>query len=340
MPPSPIRSRAWQARDDSRRIQDLVRDRLARDWPAVRFHPGDIDWWVVGTVGRPPGMSERVRLWFEGDPGRPIPDGAKPIAYGWFGPPSDLDFVVGSDHPDVVATVLAEIVAWGDERRRTFAKGAIGPLRAWIIASDAAGTDSLALLGLEPEDRPGFVQFTGDLAVADRWPGPSLLRGLTIRPLASEADIAARVECGHAAFPGSTQSIERYRTVAEAWLYRRDLDRLLVTDDGRVVAFALGWLDPATRVVELEPVGVHPEWQRRGLGGEICRATLRAARDLGAERAMIAADRTNAAAMALYASLGLAITADIVPYARPLEVGVVEPGAAEPGIPEPAHPAA
>ena len=37
---------------------------------------------------------------------------------------------------------------------------------------------------------------------------------------------------------------------------------------------------------------------------------------------MIAADRTNAAAMALYASLGLTITAEIVPYARPLEAGV------------------
>ena len=328
MPTSPVRSRAWQSRDDTRRVQDLVRDRLARDWPAVRFHPGDIDWWVVGTHGRTPGMTERVRLWFEGGPGQPIPDDAAPVAYGWFGPPIDLDFVIGPDEPDVVAPLMAEIVAWADERRRTFADGAIGPLRAWASASDVAGMVSLAALGLGPEDRPGFVHFTGDLAIADGWPAPSLLRGLTVRPLASEADIAARVECGHAAFPGSTQTVERYRTVAEAWLYRRDLDRLIVTDDGRVVAFALGWFDPATRVVELEPVGVHPEWHRRGLGSEICRATLRAARDLGAERAMIAADRTNAAANRLYASLGLTISAEIVPYARPLQAGVTVPARA------------
>jgi ribosomal protein S18 acetylase RimI-like enzyme len=328
MPTSPIRSRAWQSRDDTRRVQDLVRDRLARDWPAVRFHPGDIDWWVVGTGGRTPGMTDRVRLWFEGDPGRAIPADAAPVAYGWFGPPTDLDFVIGPDDPDVVAPLMAEIVAWADGRRRAFAEGAIGPLRAWASAADGAGTNSLIALGLGVEERPGFVHFTGDLAIIDGWPAPSLLRGLTVRPLASEADIAARVECGHAAFPGSTQTVERYRTVAEAWLYRRDLDRLIVTDDGRVVAFALGWFDPATRVVELEPVGVHPEWHRRGLGGEICRATLRAARDLGAERAMIAADRTNAAAMALYASLGLTISAEIVPYARPLEAGRTVPARA------------
>ena len=329
MPPSPIRSRAWQSRDDTRRIQDLVRGRLARDWPAVRFHPGDIDWWVVGTHGRVPGMTDRVRLWFEGEPDQPIPADAAPIAYGWFGPPTDLDFVITSDDPDVVVPLMAEILAWADERRRTLAEGAIEPLRAWVSAADGAGSTALTTLGLRREEKLGFVHFTGDLDIADAWPAPSLLRGLTIRPLEPEADIAARVECGHAAFPGSTQTIERYRTVADAWLYRRDLDRLIVTDDGRVVAFALGWLDPMTRVVELEPVGVHPEWHRRGLGGEICRATLRAARDLGAERAMIAADRTNAAAMALYASLGLTITADIVPYARPLESGVPVP--AQPG---------
>jgi ribosomal protein S18 acetylase RimI-like enzyme len=328
MPPSPIRSRAWQSRDDTRRIQDLARERLARDWPVVRFHPGDIDWWVVGTYGRSPGMTERVRLWFEGDPGEPIPADTAPVAYGWFGPPTDLDFVIGPDDPDVVAPLMAEIVAWADERRRTLAEGAIEPLRAWTSAADGPGTASLAALGLGPEDKPGFVHFTGDLAIADGWPAPSLLRGLTTRGFAWDADLPSRVECGHAAFPGSTQTVERYRTVRDTWLYRPDLDRLIVTDDGRVVAFALGWFDPATRVVELEPVGVHPEWHRRGLGGEICRATLRAARDLGAERAVIAADRTNAAAMALYAALGLAITADIVPYARPLEAGVTVPAEA------------
>jgi ribosomal protein S18 acetylase RimI-like enzyme len=273
-------------------------------------------------------MTERVRLWFEGEPGRAIRADAAPVAYGWFGPPTDLDFVIGPDDPDVVAPLMAEIVAWADERRRTLAEEAIEPLRAWTSAADGPGTASLAALGLGPEEKPGFVHFTGDLAIADGWPAPSLLHGLTVRPLALEADITARVECGHAAFPGSTQTVERYRTVAEAWLYRRDLDRLIVTDDGRVVAFALGWFDPATGVVELEPVGVHPEWHRRGLGGEICRATLRAARDLGAERAMIAADRTNAAAMGLYASLGLTITAEIVPYARPVEAGVTVPARA------------
>jgi len=325
MPPSALRSRPWESREDTRRLQALVRARLERDWPAVRFHPGDLDWWVVATYGRVPGMTERVRLWFDGD-------SDQPIAYGWFGPPSDLDFVIASDDPAEVAPIVTEMVAWADERRHTLGEDAVGPLRTWVSRTDDGATTALTALGLEREDRPGFVHFTSDLDIADHWPGPDLPAGLTIRPLASDEDVAARVVCGHAAFPGSTQTEERYRTVGDAWLYRRDLDLQIVTDDGRVVAFALGWLDQATGIIELEPVGVHPEWHRRGLGGEICRATLRAGRTLGATRAVIAADRTNAAAMGLYASLGLRITADIVPFARPVIVVSSMPAEAPDGV--------
>ena len=83
-----------------------------------------------------------------------------------------------------------------------------------------------------------------------------------------------------------------------------------------MTAFALGWLDAASGVVELEPVGVDPDWHRRGLGGEICRAVLRAARDLGARRAMITAERANDAALALYGSLGLTTTTEIMSLVR------------------------
>jgi ribosomal protein S18 acetylase RimI-like enzyme len=301
-------------------MQDLARSRLPRDWPAIRFHPGDLDWWVVGIYGRTPGMSERVRLWFEpggGERGAPGPGGdGELVAYGWFGPPTDLDFLVGPDEPDVVAALLGEIVGWADAQRQALSEAPVGPLRVWASAADESAVAGLQALGLEREDKPGFVHFTGDLDVADGWPAPSMPGGLTSRTL-SDADVPARVVCGHAAFPGSTQTEERYRTVADSWLYRRDLDRVIVTDDGRVVAFALAWYDPVTQVAELEPVGVHPEWHRKGLGGEVCRAALRAARDLGATRAVIAADRDNPAALALYTSLGLSITTDVLPFTRP-----------------------
>ncbi len=69
--------------------------------------------------------------------------------------------------------------------------------------------------------------------------------------------------------------------------------------------------------MELEPVGVVPNHQRRGLGAAVCRAALRAATGMGATRAVIAAEAANPAANGLYASLGLRVEARVVPWLRP-----------------------
>lgn len=290
-------------------MQALASTRLTVDWPAIRFHPGDLDWWVVQAHGRVPDMTERVRLWF--DPAGNL------LAFGWFSPPADLDFLVGPMDPEVVTGLVAEILAWAVGQRAAGGTGSAEPMRTWVAASDGPALGALGALGLVPEPRPGYVQFTGDVAIAAGWPAPRLAPGLAFRELTSDADIEARVVCGRAAFPGSTMTPERYRTVRETWLYRPELDLLIVAADDQVAAFALGWFDEASSVVELEPVGVHPDWHRHGLGGEICRAVLRVAHELGAERANIAAERHNDPALGLYASLGLTITNEIISVARP-----------------------
>jgi ribosomal protein S18 acetylase RimI-like enzyme len=81
---------------------------------------------------------------------------------------------------------------------------------------------------------------------------------------------------------------------------------------------ALGWLDPATLGLELEPVGVAPEFQRRGLGRAACLAAIRAARSLGASHGMICAHGDNPAAIGLYQSLGYEISTWTRPYRRAL----------------------
>ena len=287
-------------------MQRLVRARLARDWPAVRFHPGDVDWWALLADERMAALTERVRLWTGAD--------GTLVGYAWFTPPADVDFMVGGLEPDATRNMIIEMLAWADSRRSAVGGIDTEPLRAWVAAEDASAMGAVVAAGMTPENRPGFVHFTGDLPVVDGWPAPALPESMRVRRLETDADIAARVACGRAAFSSSTMTADRYRRVHDTWLYRSELDLQIVTEEGLVVAFALGWLDPATQTVELEPVGVHPAWHRRGLGGEICRAVLRRARELGATKAMIAAERANDAALALYASLGLQITSEIVAF--------------------------
>src|SRR5690606_484236 len=54
--------------------------------------------------------------------------------------------------------------------------------------------------------------------------------------------------------------------VQRTWPYRADLHVLVQAPDGTLAATAIIWLDEATRTAEVEPVGTHRQFRRRGLG--------------------------------------------------------------------------
>ena len=73
-------------------------------------------------------------------------------------------------------------------------------------------------------------------------------------------------------------------------------------------------LPPTTALVALEPreigwghgMGVHPDWQRRGVGGQLAEARRVVMRDLGLQFFLGHAAPTNAAMIALFTRHGLA----------------------------------
>jgi ribosomal protein S18 acetylase RimI-like enzyme len=321
-------SRAWQTPADSRQMQALVSRCWREDWPDVHLHAGDIDWWTMHALGRTPGLEERIRLWFAGES-----DATELVAFGWYGPPSDADLTILPDHR--TTALFAPVVAWIDEQVARFgvapevggdkpdapsaadvdAGEPIVPVRVWTAESDARQIAALTELGFAPGPEPGLNHFVGHLDRLHLGP-PDLPQGYVLTTVATDADIAARVKAGRAAFKGSTNTVEKYRFCRTTPLYRPGLDTLITAPDGSVAAFALAWLDPLTLAVELEPVGTHPDHQRRGLGAAVCRAALRAARAMGGQQVLVAADGTNPAANGLYASLGLGLAARIIPFRR------------------------
>ena len=60
---------------------------------------------------------------------------------------------------------------------------------------------------------------------------------------------------------------------------------MIVSDDGRGAAFCVAWPDEVNRVGLLEPVGVHPDFHRHGLGRAIVLESFRKLRDRGMESA-------------------------------------------------------
>ena len=67
---------------DLRLMQAFTADCWRVDWPAPAFHPGDLDWWSRDSVSGSVPLSERVRLWFDGES-----DASDLVAWGWFGLP-------------------------------------------------------------------------------------------------------------------------------------------------------------------------------------------------------------------------------------------------------------
>lgn len=131
--------------------------------------------------------------------------------------------------------------------------------------------------------------------------------GYIVRALGDEEELPARSWLSWKAFhpdePNDAyQGWEWYKNVQRVPLYRRDLDLVAAAADGELSAFCTVWFDDITRTAVFEPVGTHPEHQKRGLGKAVMAEGLRRAERLGATLATVSS--YGAAAHALYEAMG------------------------------------
>jgi GNAT superfamily N-acetyltransferase len=131
--------------------------------------------------------------------------------------------------------------------------------------------------------------------------------GYTVRALGNEGELPARSWLSWKAFHPEEpdekyEGWEWYKNVQRIPLYRRDLDILAVAPDGELAAFCTVWFDDVTRTAVFEPVGTHPNHQKRGLGKAVMGEGLRRAQRLGATLATVSS--YSKGAHALYESMG------------------------------------
>jgi ribosomal protein S18 acetylase RimI-like enzyme len=69
----------------------------------------------------------------------------------------------------------------------------------------------------------------------------------------------------------SSFTAELLTKIEVAWPYRRDLHVVVQAPDGTLAASCIAWLDAATGIAAIEPLGVRPEHRRRGLAVALCR---------------------------------------------------------------------
>lgn len=263
-------------------FQQVVAASWRRDKPLVETHVGDLAWWSRET-------DARRRLWRAGREG---------VAWGWISG-NDLSFHVRADRRG--AGYEDDILRWFD-----------GP-SAWALDRDAAKVAALERAGFSAVPRQGFHHLVRDL---DHLPQPSVPPGYEIRHVTDD-DIRRRVAAQRAAFT-STMTEEKYGRLRRTWPYRETLDVVVEAPDGSFASFCLAWLDEENRAGELEPVGTHPEHQRRGLATAASLEALQRLRNAGADVCVVyAADRPDySAPLGLYTGIGFQPRACHIRYER------------------------
>ena len=138
-------------------------------------------------------------------------------------------------------------------------------------------------------------------------PETRLPQGYHVRRVDGEGEVCARAAASHGAF-GSSLAFEEYwprmLRFMRSPVYRGDQDLVTVAPDGRFASFCIVWPDPVTKVGLFEPVGTHPDFQRKGLGKAVVVEGLRRLKARGMKQAIVCAEHDNPAARKLYESAG------------------------------------
>lgn len=300
--------RAYQGGDDLRAIQKVA----SCSWPAD-WHPGGLGWAMHGPV--PPvaaianqGARDVALLDDEGS------------VVAWVGPiePDEVCVQLDPSRADMAGEVVERALAMMTPADVIKVRREEVALRA---AFDAA---------------PQLHQVDGTLQGMSRAATTDIPRpptGYVVRSV-EPGEEAARVEVHRSAWlpsslpwapghrpeiaPDATSSFtaEVYASVRDTWLYDRELDLVAVADDGTFAACCLVWLDHATGIAEIEPLGVVPEHRRRGLAGALCHEALARVAAAGGKEVYIATGPSEAYphSSQAYAKAGFEVWEPILQY--------------------------
>jgi GNAT superfamily N-acetyltransferase len=132
---------------------------------------------------------------------------------------------------------------------------------------------------------------------------PQLPDGYVLRTVRGTEEAGA-VSALHAAGFGSSWTPELYQRVMTSPGYSAEREFVVEAPDGDLAAFCVTWPDQVNLVGLFEPVAVHPDYRRLGLGRAVMRAGMVAMREWGMRYAEVAYAVDNPASGPLYRGEG------------------------------------
>lgn len=226
--------------------------------------------------------------------------------------------------PDAGTCLFGQILRWADQRAAALVDSHFGR-PTWFVDTFSdredyirelekagfanqteVGEDSWSKVFMHLQSQP---EITEQLAPAD----------FSIRPLRGESEAEAYVELQRAVFGSKNMTTEwRARTLRHPE-YISDLDLVAEAPDGNLTAFCIGWINRKTSqgvTGQIEPLGVHENYQKMGLGGAILMECIRRLQLHGASRIYVETDNYRDAALNLYEASGFRIVKEILVFRK------------------------
>ena len=273
--------RAFDRDRDLAAVLSAVSRSRARGDPGAILHPGGLQWWLR-RLGRA-GFDVAVQLDGDRVVGFALRDGS--------------DVIVQTD-----AAGRKALLDWVESHARETNEP---ELFVSVAEDDESLRRAVLARGYEPSDRYGF-ELVGDLVTqrAD----PDLPPGFEVRSLTPE--IADRyVELHRAAWSRptgpSTYDRRQHDLVTAMPDFRYDLVPIIEGQDGELAAYCISWWDAGSASVEIEPLGTHPDFRRKGLATAIVHEVRRRSWALGAKYVLVWGTSLNPEAKALYVAAGM-----------------------------------
>jgi ribosomal protein S18 acetylase RimI-like enzyme len=131
---------------------------------------------------------------------------------------------------------------------------------------------------------------------------PELPRGFSVRPLRGISEVELYVSLQRAAFESEKMTVDWRTRTLEHPAYVPEIDLVVVDPQDQPVGFCVCWLRDG--VGQIEPLGVHPDYQGMGLGRALEAAALGLMWQHGARKILVDHVSLNESAIALSTQTG------------------------------------
>ena len=199
--------------------------------------------------------------------------------------------------------VLPNILRWTEQRAQKLGRS------CWFIEALDSDTEKLATL-----EAAGYLSQTE--VSTNPWFKLRMMRscsrqniappiGYRIRSLNGVHEVDAYVALHRHAFESEAMTTQWRNAILKHPAYHPELDLVAEDSEGQLVGFCIGWF--AAGFGHLEPMGVHKNHRRYGLGTALIAELLRRLEGLGATHCLVEPECGPSPAVALYETMGFRI---------------------------------